>query len=218
MAPFNSNSYHVVSWANEIGPLLRPPRQYVLIPENWLDFLTLLEGCTWLYPEEKELCWPGELLPQTSCRAPSQRVRDSMTDACLQCKQPGLCVQCTQSLEIRTVNLWLFVFLCSLCSVSLCAVQFCTCTVKEVNTKAYRNWTSWCTIILIYMFVTINCAPWMQEQHWHSLTFSVSSPRREQRFQIGEVWLILTAINFLASTFINMTKQLKPSLKSNQDY
>lgn len=85
-----------------------------------------------------------------------REVKDSTTDTCLQCKQPSLCVQCRQSLEIRTVNLWLFIFLCNLCFVSLCAVQFCTCTVK-VNIKAYRNWTSWYTTILIYIFDTINC-------------------------------------------------------------
>lgn len=39
----------------------------------------------------------------------------------------------------KLVNYQLFIYLCNLPSAFLCAMQFCTVSVKEVNGTAYRN-------------------------------------------------------------------------------
>lgn len=82
---------------------------------------------------------------------------------------------CAPKLEIWTVNHSIFVSLCNLSSAFLCAVQFCTGAVKEVNITVYRNWT-WCITILICMVDTANCLPWVTGP---TLTFP-SCIRQEQ--------------------------------------
>lgn len=110
---------------------------------------------------------------------------------------------------MRTVNHWLFIDLCHLSSAFLSAVQFCTGAVKKVNITAYRNWTSWHATILIYMFDTANCLPWVTGT---TLTYSycqcVLAKTRTELANCSTVWLItliVIAINFLTSKFVNMT-------------
>lgn len=125
--------------------------------------------------------------------------------------------RCSQNLEIRTVNHWLFIYLCNLSSAFLRAVQFCTGAVKEGNITAYRNWTSWHATILFYMFGTANCLPWVTGT---TLTYPycqrVLTKIRTELANWSTVWLIsliVIAINFLTSKFINMTVTAEVWLK-----
>lgn len=112
---------------------------------------------------------------------------------------------CAPKLEIWTVNHSIFISLCNLSSAFLCAVQFCTGAVKEVNITVYRNWT-WCITILICMVDTANCLPWVTGP---TLTFpSCQCVFTKNRIELANwnsdelIWLIAIMINFLAFKFI----------------
>jgi len=96
-----------------------------------------------LLPRGKgDLLTRRSVVQQMAHRPPSQRSKECDMAHKTPVSSAGILLFagcCGQSLEIKTVNHWLFIYLCNLSSAFLCSVQLCAGAAKAVNIIAYRK-------------------------------------------------------------------------------